>query len=276
MLEFTGERFIPGAGSDELHHEHVHRYRFTAGLADGRRVLDLGSGEGYGSAILAERAASVTGIDLDAETVGHATRRYGASITFLTAPATAVPLPDDSVDLVACFEVIEHVDDPGALLDEVTRVLAPGGLLVCSTPDRETYNAGLSQPNPFHVSELSRDEFAALLGARFAGVRLYGQRSVTASWLAAEAPPDRLELGGSDAPLPDPVFWVAVAALDGEAPEPAGSVLVDPGRQQSPEHADLLSQVRGAQIQLAKYERHLQELAAALRAADERARTAGQ
>ena len=56
--------------------EHLHRYFFAADLAEGKRVLDLGSGEGYGSAILAERAKSVLGVELDPEAVRHASARY--------------------------------------------------------------------------------------------------------------------------------------------------------------------------------------------------------
>jgi O-antigen biosynthesis protein len=232
MLEWTGERFIPGAGSDWLHHEHVHRYRFAAALASRRRVLDLGSGEGYGAALLSGRARSVTGLDVDPEAVAHATERYaGEGVEFLVASATDVPLEDDSFDLVACFEVIEHVDDPGALLDEAARLLAPGGLLVGSTPDRDAYNALRSEPNPFHRTELSRAEFEGHLRRRFASVRLYGQRSVTASWIDDAGAPPGFDL--ACAPRP-PIYWVAVAAIDGDAPDLGSALFVDPARQDGP------------------------------------------
>ena len=62
-LTFTGERFVPGI-EGEIVYEHVHRYAFARRYAAGRRVLDVACGEGYGSAILAETAASVTGVRL--------------------------------------------------------------------------------------------------------------------------------------------------------------------------------------------------------------------
>ena len=263
MLEFSGERFIPGAGSDELHHEHVHRYRFAATVAAGRRVLDLGCGEGYGAAILSGGAQRVTGVDIDREAVASASARYGdRGIEFVVAPATDVPLPDGSVDLITCFEVIEHVDDPAGLVAEVVRLLAQGGLLVCSTPDRDAYNASLTQPNPFHVCELSRAELAELLERSFDSVRLYGQRSVTASWIADDEPP-ALELT-ADRPPPSPIFWVAVAAVGAEAPHMRSSLLVDPQRQAKPERADLIDQLGRGQRQLVEYERQLADQAEAV------------
>ena len=91
------------------------RYRLAAQLAPGRRVLDAGSGEGYGTAILAAAgAASAVGIDLDEESVAHARERYGPM--FQAADAADLPFDDASFDLVVCFETIEHLDDDvGAL-----------------------------------------------------------------------------------------------------------------------------------------------------------------
>ena len=58
-LEFTGERYVPGTAG-EIAHEHWHRYAFARRFVAGRRVLDVACGEGYGSALLSEAAASVT------------------------------------------------------------------------------------------------------------------------------------------------------------------------------------------------------------------------
>ena len=65
LLEWTGERCVPWVDDLQVLYEHLHRYFFAADLAEGKRVLDLGCGEGYGSAILAERAKDVLGIELD-------------------------------------------------------------------------------------------------------------------------------------------------------------------------------------------------------------------
>src|SRR5438105_15695606 len=64
-LERTGERCIPGETSPIIFAEHIHRYLFALGLVGDRVVLDVGSGEGYGGALLAQRARQVSGIDID-------------------------------------------------------------------------------------------------------------------------------------------------------------------------------------------------------------------
>ncbi|MCW5579095.1 MAG: class I SAM-dependent methyltransferase, partial [Dokdonella sp.] len=76
-LPFTGERFTPECVR-EIWYEHWHRYAFARGLVAGKRVLDAACGEGYGSALLAAVAGSVTGVDVDADAIAHARARYGA------------------------------------------------------------------------------------------------------------------------------------------------------------------------------------------------------
>jgi len=75
MLEWTGERYIPDANPEEvgaeIHYEYLHRYIFVTQFVEGKTVLDLGCGEGYGSYILSKLAERVVGIDIDEKT-----RRY--------------------------------------------------------------------------------------------------------------------------------------------------------------------------------------------------------
>ena len=68
-LEFTGERFVPSTEVDPTHYEHVHRYIFANQFVNGKKVLDLACGEGYGAKILSENAVEVTGIDIDKTTI---------------------------------------------------------------------------------------------------------------------------------------------------------------------------------------------------------------
>jgi SAM-dependent methyltransferase len=176
-LEATGERLVPELQHGEVvHAEHLARYRLAAQLAKGRRVLDAACGEGYGTAILAAAgAASAVGVDLDEATVEHAKQRHG--IDARVADVASLPFDDGSFDLVACFETIEHVERPEAVLDELARVLAPTGLLVISTPNKHEYLV----ENEFHVKEFTHDEFVALLEERFPRVRVLFQHN----WLAS-------------------------------------------------------------------------------------------
>jgi len=175
-LEFTGERFTPECPR-EIRYEHLHRYVFAAGLVKGLRVLDAACGEGYGSSILARHAAAVTGVDISPETIAHAQQRYPASnIDFQAADCAELPFEDDSFDCIVSFETLEHLEPQDALLAGFRRVLRPGGFLLISTPDKAVYTDKMGNRNAFHVSELYRDEFEALLRRHFSAIRLAGQK----------------------------------------------------------------------------------------------------
>lgn len=178
VLEFTGERFTPECVR-EIWYEHMHRYAFAQPLARGLRVLDAACGEGYGAALLAGSARQVLALDISAEAVGHARARYGQipNLRFDVADCTDLDaLPSGSFDLITSFETLEHVQAQERMLDGFARLLAPDGLLLVSTPDKHTYTDLSGVVNEFHVRELYRDEFEAMLGARFAAFRLFGQK----------------------------------------------------------------------------------------------------
>ena len=177
LLEWTGERCVPWVDDWVVLYEHLHRYHFAADLADGKQVLDLGSGEGYGSAILAERAKSVLGVELDPQAVAHARLNYARdNLVFRESSILELSdLLDASFDLVICYEVIEHIVEHEELLTLVRRVLAPGGVFVVSTPDREIYSEAHDYHNPFHTKELSRAEFADLLSRHFSHHAMWSQ-----------------------------------------------------------------------------------------------------
>src|SRR5262245_56593246 len=165
-LEFTGERFVPGI-EGEIAHEHWHRYAFARRFAAGRRVADVACGEGYGSALLADVARDVVGVDIDPEAVAHARNAYAGrtNLRFAEGSATALPLPDASVDVVVSFETLEHLAaaDQPPMVAEFARVLAPAGVLVLSSPNRPEYSDARGYANPFHRHELDRDGLARLL-----------------------------------------------------------------------------------------------------------------
>ena len=181
MLEFTGERVIPGQVDVDLLNEHLARYTFAARLAGGKRVLDAGCGAGYGSAELALAASSVVGADTAAEAVDFARAHYPLpNLRFEQASCTALPHPDASFDLVVAFEVIEHLHEWRQLLLEARRLLAPGGQFVVATPNRLYYSEsrGASGANPFHVHEFDFAEFGSELKAVFPDVSLFLENHV--------------------------------------------------------------------------------------------------
>ena len=178
-LEFTGERYVPGTAG-EIAHEHWHRYAFARRFVAARRVADVACGEGYGSALLAESAASVAGVDIDATTLAHARSAYAAcaNVRFLDGSATGLPLHDASVDVVVSFETIEHLDagDQPKMLAEFARVLAPDGIVIVSSPNRPEYSDAREYANPVHRHELDRDELQALLAPHFPALSLFTDR----------------------------------------------------------------------------------------------------
>ena len=189
-LQYTGERMVPEKADPSTYWEHVYRYRFAIPYVVGKRVLDIACGEGYGSAAFLEAGAmSVIGVDISEETCRHARSKYG--IDARVGDAQAIPLPDQSVDVIVSFETIEHVSEPIAFLGECARVLAPGGKVVISTPNKDIYRGNGEQHNPYHCSELTKEEFDELLSHRFVGSEMFMQNIQFAPWwslcsLAAE------------------------------------------------------------------------------------------
>jgi SAM-dependent methyltransferase len=245
-LEFTGERFTPECVR-EIRYEHFHRYAFAREFIRGKTVLDAACGEGYGSAILARAAASVTGVDLSAEAVQHAKTHYPSeNLEFRAADCTSLPFDDDSFDCIVSFETLEHLEKQEELLAEFRRLLRADGFLLISTPDKAVYTDALGNRNEFHVRELYRREFETLLGRHFPSCRLFGQKLLfqSAIWSLEEAS-GRVHLqerGGdisaSGTPQHDAVYLLAFcAASEAALPAPGpGLSLFDDAAESVYEH----------------------------------------
>ena len=167
-LSFTGERFLPER-EGEIWYEHWHRYALARQLSQHRSVLDVACGEGYGSAMLAENAERITGVDISVDAIRHARSRYGhqANLEFIAASCDRLPFPDASFDLAISFETIEHIETQQAFIAELARVLRPDGVLLLSSPNKRLYSDAHDYHNEFHVRELYRDELEELLRAAF-------------------------------------------------------------------------------------------------------------
>ena len=217
MVEFTGERVIPGQVDADLLNEHLARYAFAARLARGKRVLDAGCGAGYGSAELAQSALSVVGVDIAAEAVDHARRHYQLpNLQFQQASCTALSHPDGAFDLVVAFEVIEHLPNWRDFLLEARRVLAPTGQFIVSTPNKLYYGESRSRAgaNPFHEHEFEFDEFRAELSSVFPYISLFLENHVEGvAFRPVEAGETaEVRVDGGDSQPPESHFFVAVCA----------------------------------------------------------------
>lgn len=183
-IDWTGERYLPGLGGD-IAIEHLHRYALAQSLASGKRVLDIACGEGYGSNLLADVATSVVGVDIDIRAIKHARTSYKKSnLEFQQGSCTDLALPNAEFDLVVSFETLEHHAEHDAMLSELRRVLAPNGLLIISTPDKQRYSDELNFNNPHHVKELYADEFLRLIRRHFRHTAFWGQRIAYGSFIS--------------------------------------------------------------------------------------------
>jgi SAM-dependent methyltransferase len=174
-LALDGERTLPDVPEENYWFQrHVAVYEWVAGQVAGKRVIDMASGEGYGAEILAARAAAVVGVEANPDAFEHARLRYRrANLRF---ERSMVEVYAEPCDAVVFLQTIEHVRDPGAVLDHFKAMLAPGGAVFVSTPNVLT----LAPPgqersgNPWHVREYRPDEFRDLCTAHFRSVELHG------------------------------------------------------------------------------------------------------
>jgi protein-L-isoaspartate O-methyltransferase len=222
-MEFTGERIIPGQVDADLWNEHFARYAFALRAAAGKRVLDAGCGTGYGASELRSVASRVVGVDIAPEALAWASRFDGVALA--RASATTLPFADACFDVVVCFEVIEHLAAWRDLLSETRRVLAPGGVLIVSTPNKSFYAQTRrdSGPNPYHEHEFEYDEFRDALQTVFPHVSMYLEdhvEGVAFRPVSTHTIPAELRIDSSDAAPEQSTFFIAVCSGMPQPPLP--------------------------------------------------------
>ncbi|HYL37768.1 MAG TPA: methyltransferase domain-containing protein [Bryobacteraceae bacterium] len=235
MVEFTGERVVPGAVNDDLWNEHVARYAFAGLHARDRRVLDAGCGTGYGAAELARSAAEVTAFDIAPEAIAYCRANYPGLRTVVSSCAS-IPFPANSFDLIVAFEVIEHLADYRTFLDECARVLTHQGLFIVSSPNKQYYaeSRGPTGANPYHEHEFEAAEFVSELERVFSNVSLLLQNRVESfvfhpasvfhpAGAAFRRPEARIEKDGGQ---PDEAHFLIALCSAGALPEPQSFVYV--------------------------------------------------
>jgi SAM-dependent methyltransferase len=196
----AAERLVPGVDADAGELEiHVARYAWAFQFCEGRTVVDVGCGTGYGTFLLSWVGKSVTGVDRDNEAIAIAARSFpGPAFRVLDATET---LP--AADVATCFEVLEYVDAPAELC---RRLFAAAPEILLSYPNPIAAGPHL---NPHHrvdwpLSALKR----ALRAAGGLRPRLFHQRIGSAAirrgappwaavWLVHAARPERASDSGA-------------------------------------------------------------------------------
>ena len=167
------ERVAFGVGPQRRIPMHSERYDFVhrRGFANGKKVLDVCCGTGYGSEILSKSASSVLGVDISQEAVSFARKNHSNDkIKFVRMDAHDLKLPDGSKDLVTAFEALEHVSDPDRMLSEIKRVLKKGGYFRSKPLSREPFRFQAVQPLPrkrIHAGRIQENAAKAFRNRRF-------------------------------------------------------------------------------------------------------------
>lgn len=175
------ERAVPGNSEWLLSHaDHLNRYQYAVSFAKGKRVLDVGCGPGYGSALLrASGADDVVGVDVCLETLALARDRYAVpGLRFEEADAESLAGVGEGFDVICSFENIEHLKRPDLFVVSAARAISRDGTLLCSTTDRTFSNPSWQNgrpSNPYHVTEWYAEEFHHILAEGFLSVKMLSQ-----------------------------------------------------------------------------------------------------
>jgi 2-polyprenyl-3-methyl-5-hydroxy-6-metoxy-1,4-benzoquinol methylase len=174
-LSLTGERTLPDVPAENYwFRRHLAVYEWIAERCRGLEVVDMACGEGYGTDVLASRAARVTGVDANPEAYEHARLKYTRpGVRFVRDLVESYSEPCDAV---VFLQTIEHLQDPGAVLERFRSLLRPGGVAYVSTPNVLTLAppGAEKSDNPWHVREFRAEELRALCEASFDRVELLG------------------------------------------------------------------------------------------------------
>jgi ubiquinone/menaquinone biosynthesis C-methylase UbiE len=180
-MEFE-ERMVIDKAEEHSEREHIDRYKFACQFVEGKTVLDIASGSGYGSHLLSQHAERVFGVDVSPEAVRYASERFACeNMTYTCASGTDIKfIASESIDIIISFETIEHISNYMGFLDELFRVLKSDGRLFISTPNKKYSSIFRKKPlNQYHVIEFYPSEFNRILSSRFAVLKAYGQNPLT-------------------------------------------------------------------------------------------------
>lgn len=206
------------ASGDLLAVSHLHRYELVRELARDARVVDLCCGVGYCAPILGEVARSIVGVDISADAIDEARERHGDAATFVVSDAREFVdrLDPGDVEIVVCFEGVEHVPDATGLADALARLVRHGVKLVVSLPN----SAGFEEENDFHTVDFGYEEAKELLG-RIGEHEVLTQRLgegsiITAAGPSSSAQEGRVVVRPHDTSAAWAGHWLGVFNVDGD------------------------------------------------------------
>ena len=175
-------------------------YAQLARDGDGDRVLDLGCGAGDSVEQFRSLNPNVRWVGVDVERSPEVATRTRTDAEFRSFDGRSIPADDASVDAVYCKQVLEHVADPRPLVEDVARVLRPGGLFMGSTSQLEPYHSlSVGNITPYGLKRLAEGAGMELVelrpgldGVTLIAHRALGMPAITRRYWSRESPPNRV------------------------------------------------------------------------------------
>jgi len=147
-------------------------YEFARDYVKDKITADIGCADGYGTQYLADFTQATVGVDYSEVTIAEARQKHAGkkNLSFKSGSVPPIPLESESMDVVTAFQFIEHIHDRIGFIKDVYRVLKPGGVFLCSTPNIKMSIAR----NPFHVHEYTFEEMNKEISSVFNSFELKG------------------------------------------------------------------------------------------------------
>ena len=167
------------------------RYLDASKFVDNKRVLDIGCGTGAGTNLIAEKGAKhVIGVDYSQKAINFANNNFRKSnLTFTKMDARNLRFPENSFDVILCFELIEHLPDNNhnQFVLNLKKILKNKGICICSTPNKKISSPDKPTPNnPYHFKEFMPVEFLKLFKKHFSEVEIVGYKNINKKFKSSE------------------------------------------------------------------------------------------
>ncbi len=165
-----------------MYYKHFKAYTFVYDIINGKRVLELGCGAGYGINHLAQKAEKIVTVDIDIDSINYARKNTNAkNIEFIHQDILdGLNFENESFDIIISFQVFEHFTrkDLPIYLQEISRLLKPNGTVYLTTPNREIRLYPFQKPlNKYHPVEYSYKSLKKVLCHYFRECKILALRS---------------------------------------------------------------------------------------------------